>query len=77
MPRTDNDLEFISKDFNRLCWDERIERHKIVPGNPQQNEVIEIMNKTVLERIRCMVFFAGLPKNFWGEAANSTSFFIN
>ena len=32
---------------------------------------------TILERVRCMLLSAGLPKTFWGEAANTTASLIN
>ena len=41
-----------------------IARHKIVAKNPQQNDVIERMNKTIMERVRSMLSNAKLPKSF-------------
>lgn len=48
--RTDNCLEFLSTEFNKLCKLKGIKRHKTVPGNPQQNGVLERMNRTILEK---------------------------
>lgn len=75
--RTDNGLEFLSDDFRNLCKERGITRHKTVPANPQQNGVIEGMNKIILDRVRCMLLGSGLPKKFWGEAVNTACFLIN
>lgn len=54
-----------------------IKRHKIVPATPQQNGVIERMNRTFLERVRCMLIESGLPKRFRGEVASTSAHLIN
>ena len=74
---TDNGLEFCSDEFNALCKVEGIVRHHIVRYTPQQNGVAERMNKTLMERVRCMLSNAGLPKSFWAEAAALACFLIN
>ena len=56
---------------------EGILRHKIVRYTPQQNGLAERMNKTILERVRCMLLSANLPKSFWGEAVNTVVYLIN
>ena len=53
--RTDNSLEFCSREFNNLGKIEGIMRHLIVLGTPQQNGVIERMNRTIMAKIRCML----------------------
>ncbi|CAI9782829.1 unnamed protein product [Fraxinus pennsylvanica] len=35
------------------------------------------MNRTLLERVRCMLTSSGLPKPFWGEAVKTASYLIN
>lgn len=75
--RTNNDLEFVSSEFNKFCVIKGIKRHKTVPGHPQQNGVVERMNRTILERVRCMLSSSGLPKRFWGKAADTTVYVIN
>ena len=37
--RTDNEMEFCSKEFNAYCKSQGIVRHYIVPYTPQQNDV--------------------------------------
>ena len=62
--RTDNGGEFCSKEFEEFCKNAGIVRHHTVPGTPQQNGVAERMNRTLLERARCMRINAALPKSF-------------
>ena len=75
--RTDNGLEFVSDQFNTLCTHHGIKRHKTVAGTPKQNGLAERMNRTILERVRCMLLGAGLPKVLWGEATNTGAYLIN
>ncbi|KAG8475448.1 hypothetical protein CXB51_032200 [Gossypium anomalum] len=75
--RTDNGLEFCSDKFNRLCKSEGIVRHLTVRHTPQQNGVAERMNRTIMEKVRCMLSDANLPKSFWAEAASTACFLIN
>ena len=35
------------------------------------------MNKTLLEKARCMFLNTGLSKEFWGEAINSACYIVN
>ncbi|KAK4404213.1 Retrovirus-related Pol polyprotein from transposon TNT 1-94 [Sesamum angolense] len=47
------------------------------PYTPQQNGVAERMNRTLLEKVRCMLISSGLPKSFWGEALVTAAYLIN
>ena len=53
--RTDNGLEFCFDEFNTLCKKEGIVRHRTVRHTPQQNSVAERMNRTLMEKVRCML----------------------
>ena len=44
---------------------------------PQQNGVAERMNRTLLEKVRCMLSNASLSKNFWAEALAYACYLIN
>ena len=50
---------------------------KTVPGTPQHNGVVERMNQTIVEKVRCMLKLAKLPKSFWGEAVKTAVYLIN
>eukprot|EP00253_Pinus_taeda_P020671 PITA_20671 len=75
--RTDNGGEFTSKEFDSYCKDAGIERHKTTVNTPQQNGVAERMNRTLLERARCMLSNAGLPKELWTKAVATACYVIN
>ena len=74
---TDNGLEFLSHQFDDFCKLKGIKRHRTVPNNPQQNGVAERANRTILERVRCMLISSGMPQRFWGEAACTAVVLIN
>lgn len=42
--RTYNGLEFCGEEFNKLCKENGITRHRIVRYTPQQNGVVERLN---------------------------------
>src|SRR4030067_1462565 len=75
--RTDNGLEFVSEQFNEFRMLKGIKRHRTVPGTLQQNGLAERMNRTLLQRVMCMLLGAGLPKSFWGEAVTTAAYLIN
>jgi hypothetical protein len=77
--RTDNGLEFCSGDFNEFCTNHGIARHKTIPRNPQQNGAAERMNRTLLERARCMLSNAGLwhRRDLWAEATSTACYLVN
>ena len=75
--RTDNGLEFCNTAFDNFCKENGILRHRTVPYTPQQNGVAERMNRTLLEKLRCILFTSGLPKSFWGEVLCSAVYLVN
>jgi len=48
-----------------------------VVNTPQQNGVAERMNRTLLERARCMLSNTGLGKEFWVEAISTGCYLVN
>lgn len=70
-------MEFCSTEFNNYCKEEGIARQYTVRNTPQQNGVAERMNRTLLERARCLLSNAGLGRNFWAEAVNTACYLIN
>lgn len=75
--RTDNGLEFCNHAFNSFCHEHGIKWHLTVPGTPQQNGTVERMNRTLLEKARCMLISAGMKHSLWGEAVMTASYLIN
>lgn len=66
--RTDNGKEYVNNDMDNLCKKFGIRHEKSAPYSPQQNGVSERMNRTLIEKVRCMLFDAKLTKGFWAEA---------
>ena len=62
--RSDNDGEYTSDPFYSLCKQEGIVRHFSMKKTPQQNGVAKRMNRTLLERVRCMLTNARMSKTF-------------
>lgn len=75
--RTDNGLEYCLGEFDEFCKNEGIVRNHIVKGIPHQNGVAEHMNRTLLERARCMLSNSSLSKDFWAEAINMPCYLVN
>ncbi|KAL2241729.1 UNVERIFIED_CONTAM: Retrovirus-related Pol polyprotein from transposon TNT 1-94 [Sesamum indicum] len=75
--RTDNGLEFCNQNFSEMCDKHGIRRHKTNPYTPQQNGIAERMNRTLLDKVRCLLVSSGLPKTFWGEAILTAAHLIN
>ncbi|GKV16510.1 hypothetical protein SLEP1_g27143 [Rubroshorea leprosula] len=75
--RTDNGLEYCNGEFDTFCKNNEIVRHRTVRMTPQQNDVAERMNRTLLERAQCMLSNAGLSKDFWAEVVNHASYLVS
>eukprot|EP00253_Pinus_taeda_P025205 PITA_25205 len=75
--RTDNGGEFCSKEFEEFCKNCGIARQKTTPYTPQQNGVVERMNKTLMERVRNMLSGVGLGQEFWVEAVDIACYLVN
>jgi transposase InsO family protein len=75
--RSDNSGEYTSKEFKAYCAKYEIRHEKTVPETPRHNGVAERMNRTIVEKVRCMLKMEKLPKQFWGEAVRTTCNLIN
>ena len=51
-----------------------IKRHLLTP---QLNGLAERMNRTLVERVRCLLSQSQLPRSFWGEALNIVVHVLN
>ncbi|KAA3455411.1 Retrovirus-related Pol polyprotein from transposon TNT 1-94 [Gossypium australe] len=74
---TDNGGEYRSDQFVKICEDEGIIRHFTVKSTPQQNRVTKRMNRTLLEKVRCMLSNVGLDTEFWAKDITYACHLIN
>ena len=73
----DNEGEYTLREFETYCTKNGIRHEKIVPSTPQHNGVAEMMNHTIIERVRWMLKIAKLSKVFWSEIALIAYYLIN
>ena len=66
--RSENGDEFTSNQFDEFCEEHGINRHFLATRTPQQNGVVERMNKSIQEMARTMLNESKLPYIFWREA---------
>lgn len=75
--RTDNGGEFCSAEFEDYLKKNGIVHQTTNPYTPEQNGLCERLNRTVVERARCLLFEANLEKRFWAEAINTAVYLRN
>ena len=75
--RSDNGTEFKNQLLNDFCSDKGISRQYSAPRTPQQNGVVEMKNRTLIEAARTMLSESGLPMYVWAEAVNTACYTQN
>ena len=75
--RTDRGGEFMSSEFNTFCENNGIQGHLTAPYSPQQNGVVELRNRTILEMTRSVLKHMRVPNYMWGEAVRYVTYVIN
>ena len=75
--RTDNDGEYVSKEFEAYLKSKRIFHEVTVPHSPEQNGVAERMNRTLMESACSMLSHAGLSNRYWAEAVATAAYIRN
>ena len=63
--------------FEEYCREHGIRLERSVPKTPRHNGVAERTNRTISERIICMLSHSNFPKSFWGEAMMISVYLIN
>ncbi|KAL2541288.1 zinc finger protein [Abeliophyllum distichum] len=84
------DLDINLNDFNKLVQNLSIVDKKFddedlsvillnsLPDHfKEQNGVAKRMNRTIMNKVRCLLISSGVPKGFWGEAVATAVFLIN
>ena len=75
--RSDNGGEYKSNKFSAFTKHHGIIHEFTVRKTPEQNGMAERLNRTLVERIRCMLSDSSLPKSFWAEALNTATYLKN
>ncbi|GMF23747.1 unnamed protein product [Phytophthora fragariaefolia] len=75
--RSDNGGEYTDKVFKTYLDRSGIKHEKTVPYTPQQNELAERMNRSLVKMARCMLYHEGIDKKWWAEAINTAAWIIN
>ncbi|GJX68327.1 putative ribonuclease H-like domain-containing protein [Tanacetum coccineum] len=75
--RCDNGIEFKNRVMNQFCEIKGIKREFSVARTPQQNEVAERKNRTLIKDVRTMLADLKLPTTFWAEAVNTAYYVQN
>ena len=66
--RSDRGGEFISDEFFDFCEQHGIKRKFFVARTPQQNGMVERMNRTIQQMAQAILDESGTPTNFQDEA---------
>jgi len=75
--RSDRGGEFTSNEFFDFYEEHGIRREFSTARTPQQNGVVERMNRTVQQMAHAMLDESGTPATFWGEAAYAAVVILN
>ena len=75
--RTDRGGEYTSNEFKAFLQCEGIRHEMTSPHTPQQNGAAERLNRTLLEKVRCILNESGLPKSFWSECLQVATYLRN
>jgi len=75
--RTDGGGEYTSKKFAKYLQSEGIIQETTTPHSPQSNGVVERANRTIMERVRCMLDDAGLSKKYCAIAVSVAVYLKN
>lgn len=50
---------------------------KTTPYTPEQNGVAERMNRTLVEKAKCLLFDRDMDKKYWAEAIHMSTYLVN
>ncbi|GKA73782.1 putative ribonuclease H-like domain-containing protein [Tanacetum coccineum] len=75
--RTKDETKFKNKVMDEFCREKRIKREYSVARTPQQNDVAERKNMTLIEAARTMLGDSKLHTTFWAEAVSTACYVQN
>nr|GEW97902.1 retrovirus-related Pol polyprotein from transposon TNT 1-94 [Tanacetum cinerariifolium]GEW98200.1 retrovirus-related Pol polyprotein from transposon TNT 1-94 [Tanacetum cinerariifolium] len=73
----DNGTKFKNRNLDEFCGMKGIKKEYRNARTPQQKEVIERKNMTLIEEARTMLADSLLPITFWAEAVNTACYVLN
>ena len=75
--RCDNGREYLSNEMKRHFEECGIQYEFTIRYTPQQNGVAERMNRTIIEKARCMLLDSRMKKYLWTETVLAAVYLIN
>nr|GFC57825.1 retrovirus-related Pol polyprotein from transposon TNT 1-94 [Tanacetum cinerariifolium] len=75
--RTDKGTEFLNQTLHAYFAIEGIQHQTSIARTPEQNDVVERQNRTLVEAARTMISAAKVPLFFWAEAIATACFTQN
>jgi len=75
--QSDRGGEYLSAEFNQYLKDQGIQQQLTVHHSPQQNGVVERLNRTLVEHARAMLLARDMLKFLWAEAINYATWLKN
>ena len=75
--RTDNGTEYVNNTVNEILKKSGITHQTSIAYNPQQNGRAERINRTLLDKVGCMLIESDMHKKFWGEAIMTAAYIHN
>lgn len=75
--RCDNGKEYLNKSIQYWCKQKGIVLDNTTPHMPQLNGRAERLNRTLLDKVRALLFDSGFNKNMWGEALYTSVYILN
>ena len=72
--RTDRGTEYVNKELTTYFQDSGITHSTTAPYTPEQNGVAERFNRTLVEKVRPMLFDAKLDFSYWAQAAITATY---
>lgn len=67
--RTDRGTEYVNTELTNYIVNKGITHHTTAPDTPEQNGVAERLNRTLMERVKAMLFDSKLEESFLGTGS--------
>jgi transposase InsO family protein len=75
--QSDGGGEYIANVFKQILKRKGIVHHKTPAHTPQLNGLAERLNRTLMDKTRCILKDAKMPDHYWAEAMNTANYMRN